>query len=84
VTVNNNIDYPQSLHWHGIVQNATGNGFGPFYDGVPGISQCAIQPGGSFTYRFKLDKEVGTFWYHSHYGNTLGTWRKLAFLLTVY
>lgn len=31
-------------------------------DGVPGISQCPIQPGSSFTYKFTLDSgELGTY-----------------------
>lgn len=35
-------------------------------DGVPGVSQCPIPPGGSFTYTFQAD-QFGTSWYHSHY-----------------
>jgi hypothetical protein len=35
-------------------------------DGVPGIQQCPIPPGGSFTYSFIADL-YGTSWYHSHY-----------------
>lgn len=35
-------------------------------DGVPGISQCAVAPGGTFSYRFKAT-QYGTGWYHSHY-----------------
>lgn len=33
--------------------------------GVPGISQCPIGPGESFTYDFVLDAP-GTLWWHSH------------------
>ena len=40
-------------------------------DGVPGISQCPIQPGKAFTYNFTLT-QYGTYWWHSHYGNTMG------------
>lgn len=36
-------------------------------DGVPFITQCPIQPGTSFTYRFKVVKD-GTHFYHSHSG----------------
>ncbi|MDN5274777.1 MAG: multicopper oxidase [Candidatus Saccharibacteria bacterium] len=47
-----------TLHWHGIdVPNTE--------DGVPGLTQDAVKPGETFTYRFKA-KQVGTFWYHSH------------------
>lgn len=35
-------------------------------DGVPGLSQCPIAPGKSFTYKFRADL-YGTSWYHSHY-----------------
>lgn len=35
-------------------------------DGVPGVQQCPIPPGGSFTYTFLADS-YGTSWYHSHY-----------------
>ena len=40
-------------------------------DGVPGISQCPIPAGSSFTYQFTLTGQYGTFWYHSHMGNTM-------------
>lgn len=64
VTVHNNITGPQegtSLHWHGLLQKGT-----PYEDGVPGISQCPIAPGDSFTYSFIADL-YGSSWYHSHY-----------------
>jgi hypothetical protein len=65
VNVTNHLNTPQSIHWHGIIQNHTG-----YMDGVPGVSQCAIQPGKSFLYTFKLETS-GTFWYHSHYDNSM-------------
>ncbi|KIM77718.1 multicopper oxidase [Piloderma croceum F 1598] len=49
-----------SIHWHGMYQNGTA-----FMDGVPGVTQCPIQSGKSFTYRFNLT-QYGTYWYHSH------------------
>ncbi|KAI4862115.1 putative multicopper oxidase [Hypoxylon rubiginosum] len=64
VTVTNNITNPEegtAIHWHALLQKDT-----PYYDGVPGISQCPIAPGESFTYRFRAD-HVGTTFYHSHY-----------------
>lgn len=42
----------------------------PFNDGPPGISQCPIPPGGSYTYLFKAS-HFGTYWWHSHYGATM-------------
>jgi FtsP/CotA-like multicopper oxidase with cupredoxin domain len=47
-----------TLHWHGLdVPNAE--------DGVAGVTQDAVAPGRSFTYRFVAD-QAGTYWYHSH------------------
>lgn len=40
-----------SFHWHGIHQRGT-----PYYDGAVYVSQCPINPGETFTYRFKVDK----------------------------
>ncbi|CAO2814415.1 unnamed protein product [Amaranthus hypochondriacus] len=50
------------IHWHGIRQLGT-----PWADGTASISQCPINPGETFTYKFKVDK-VGTHFYHGHYG----------------
>ncbi|XP_021279267.1 L-ascorbate oxidase-like [Herrania umbratica] len=50
------------IHWHGIRQLGT-----PWADGTASISQCAINPGETFVYRFKVDRP-GTFLYHGHYG----------------
>ncbi|KAI0599464.1 multicopper oxidase-domain-containing protein [Biscogniauxia sp. FL1348] len=69
VTVNNHIEegYAQgpaegtAIHWHGFHQTGT-----PWMDGVPGVSQCPIAPGKSFTYKFRAEV-YGTSWYHSHY-----------------
>jgi FtsP/CotA-like multicopper oxidase with cupredoxin domain len=70
VTVTNNInsqDEGITLHWHGMSQKRT-----PWYDGVPGVSQCPIAPlGGTFTYTFQAD-QYGTGWYHSHYSSQYG------------
>jgi len=62
VTVNNDMESEgTSLHWHGMLQKKT-----PYMDGVPGVGQCPIPPGGSFTYTFQADL-YGSSWYHSHY-----------------
>jgi FtsP/CotA-like multicopper oxidase with cupredoxin domain len=58
VTLVNRLPVATSLHWHGVrVPNAE--------DGVAGITQDAVAPGGSFTYEF-VAADAGTFWYHSH------------------
>lgn len=47
-----------SVHWHGIL-------LPPEMDGVPYVNNPPIQPGGEFTFRFKI-RQHGTYWYHSH------------------
>jgi hypothetical protein len=60
VRVENRIDEPSLIHWHGLTP--------PWQqDGVPGISGPAIPPGGSAEYDFPL-RFGGTFWMHSHQG----------------
>ena len=64
VTVHNNITGPAegtSIHWHGFLQINT-----PWEDGVPGVTQCPIAPGSSYSYEF-VASLYGTSWYHSHY-----------------
>lgn len=54
----NHLPDPTSIHWHGIrVPNAE--------DGVAGITQNAVRPGGSTVYEF-IANDAGTFWYHAH------------------
>jgi manganese oxidase len=56
--VENRLPEGFSMHWHGLEI--------PFeMDGMPGISQELIPPGGKFTYEFTLHQN-GTFFYHSH------------------
>ncbi|MGW4946545.1 multicopper oxidase family protein [Actinoplanes sp. NPDC004185] len=47
-----------TLHWHGYDVPAG-------EDGVAGVTQDAVPPGGTFTYRFAAE-DAGTYWYHSH------------------
>ena len=55
---NLDVDVGVTIHWHGVdVPNAE--------DGVAGVTQNAVLPGESYTYRFRAD-QVGTFWYHTH------------------
>ncbi|CAG8595576.1 4601_t:CDS:2, partial [Dentiscutata erythropus] len=60
MNVKNELDEDTTIHSHGIFQRGT-----PWYDGVPGQSQCGIPSNGSFTYTFKVEQS-GTYWYHSH------------------
>ena len=58
VLVENRLSEATTVHWHGIrLPNAM--------DGVPGLTQRAIPPGGRFRYEFDLP-DAGTFWYHPH------------------
>ncbi|KAF5026578.1 hypothetical protein F66182_1303 [Fusarium sp. NRRL 66182] len=62
VTVTNSMqDNQTAMHWHGLTQRLGTND----QDGVPGVTECAIPPGFSRTYQFKLT-QYGTAWYHSH------------------
>jgi FtsP/CotA-like multicopper oxidase with cupredoxin domain len=60
VRVQNELDEPSLIHWHGLTPPAR-------LDGVPGISGPAIPPKGEASYRFDLPFS-GTYWMHSHYG----------------
>lgn len=54
----NDLPEPTSVHWHGIrIDNAM--------DGVAGLTQDPVEPGGSFDYDFVLP-DAGTWWYHAH------------------
>ena len=56
--VNDDVESGVTIHWHGVdVPNAE--------DGVAGVTQDAVLPGGRHTYRFRVE-QAGTFWYHTH------------------
>jgi FtsP/CotA-like multicopper oxidase with cupredoxin domain len=56
--VNKDIEEGVTIHWHGLdVPNGE--------DGVAGLTQDAVMPGQTFTYRFRAN-QAGTYWYHSH------------------
>ncbi len=61
VHVTNNTSLSHTIHWHGTHQIGSWQS-----DGVPDITQQAIQPGDTFTYKFKADRP-GTLWYHCHF-----------------
>ena len=58
IIVDNHLPELTSMHWHGFEIPIE-------MDGVPGISQDPILPGGRFVYEFTLHQK-GTFFYHSH------------------
>ncbi|PKU67983.1 Laccase-3 [Dendrobium catenatum] len=61
VKVVNQAKYNITIHWHGIRQMRNGWADGPSY-----VTQCPIQPGGTYTYRFKIENQEGTLWWHAH------------------
>ncbi|MGW1768919.1 multicopper oxidase family protein [Streptomyces sp. NPDC002073] len=60
LTLANHLPQATSLHWHGLALRND-------MDGVPGLTQQDIRPGGSFAYRFKV-AHPGTYWFHPHSG----------------
>ncbi|KAH6837194.1 laccase 3 [Perilla frutescens var. hirtella] len=61
VKVINSARYNVTIHWHGIRQMRT-----PWADGPEYVTQCPIQPGASYTYRFTIENQEGTLWWHAH------------------
>ncbi|KAF2907314.1 hypothetical protein DAI22_12g087600 [Oryza sativa Japonica Group] len=57
----NTSPYSMTLHWHGVLQRGT-----PWADGPAMVTQCPVQPGGNYTYRFNVDGQEGTLWWHAH------------------
>ncbi|MFO0842280.1 MAG: multicopper oxidase family protein [Gemmataceae bacterium] len=58
VAFTNRLPQPSTIHWHGVrVPNRM--------DGVPGVTQPPVPPGGTFVYEF-TPKDAGTFWFHPH------------------
>lgn len=54
----NGVDFPGSIHWHGIrLDNAS--------DGAVGLTQAVVAPGDSFVYPLRFP-DAGIFWYHPH------------------
>ena len=58
IIFDNHLPEPSSIHWHGF-EDMVG------YDGMPGISQEPVKPGGRFVYEFDIH-QTGTYFYHSH------------------
>lgn len=61
VEVTNETPYNITIHWHGVRQRLT-----CWYDGPAYITQCPIQPGNKFTYKFMLQQQKGTLFWHAH------------------
>jgi suppressor of ftsI len=58
VRVTNDIEMPTTIHWHGVRLDNR-------FDGVPGVTQAAIERGESFTYEVHVP-DAGMYWYHPH------------------
>ncbi|RID42801.1 hypothetical protein BRARA_J02661 [Brassica rapa] len=61
VKVLNRARYNITIHWHGVRQMRTGWADGPEF-----VTQCPIRPGKSYTYRFTIQGQEGTLWWHAH------------------
>jgi FtsP/CotA-like multicopper oxidase with cupredoxin domain len=60
VRLDNGLPEETTVHWHGLAPpNAM--------DGVPGITQDPVSPGGEFAYEFTVPT-AGSFMYHAHVG----------------
>ena len=58
IVFDNHLPEPTAPHWHGLEVPIE-------MDGVPGVTQDPIMPGGRFVYEFTVNQN-GTFFYHSH------------------
>ncbi|MGW1032284.1 multicopper oxidase domain-containing protein [Streptomyces antibioticus] len=73
--VNQDVAEGVTVHWHGVdVPNAE--------DGVAGVTQDAVRPGGRHVYRFRANR-TGTFWYHAHQQSSSAVARGLFGALVV-
>jgi len=59
VIFDNHLPEMTSVHWHGLEVPME-------MDGVPGLGQDPVMPGGRYVYEFTLHQH-GTFFYHSHF-----------------
>jgi FtsP/CotA-like multicopper oxidase with cupredoxin domain len=64
VTVNNRLNHPTSLHWHGIALRNDMDGASP--------ASPDIEAGAEFVYRFSVP-HAGTYWAHPHTGLDVDT-----------
>ncbi|KAL6126708.1 hypothetical protein ACLB2K_074754 [Fragaria x ananassa] len=61
IRVTNHGNRNVTIHWHGVKQLGTCWADGPAY-----ITQCPIQPGQNFIYRFTITGQRGTLLWHAH------------------
>ncbi|MDA1028827.1 MAG: multicopper oxidase family protein [Bacteroidetes bacterium] len=59
VTFINDTPFESSIHWHGLRHDNR-------FDGVPGLTQDPVPPGGSFVYTVHFP-DPGIYWYHPHH-----------------
>ncbi|GKU21220.1 unnamed protein product [Fusarium langsethiae] len=62
VHVKNDAPNATAIHFHGMFQNGTNA-----MDGTVGVTQCPIAPNSTFTYKFDVKGQHGTYWYHAHH-----------------
>ena len=60
ITLDNQLPADTTIHWHGIALNNAA-------DGVPGMTQNTVLPGGRFLYEFAVP-DPGTYFFHPHVG----------------
>lgn len=65
VRLTNDLPVDTTIHWHGIALPQE-------MDGVPGLNQDPVAPGGTFDYSFVVP-DPGTYWFHPHVGVQLDT-----------
>jgi FtsP/CotA-like multicopper oxidase with cupredoxin domain len=58
VRFRNRLDQPSTVHWHGVRLDNR-------FDGVPGLTQDPVEPGGEFVYQLRFP-DAGIYWYHPH------------------
>ncbi|KAF4920286.1 Laccase abr2 [Colletotrichum viniferum] len=63
VFLDNQLAFETTMHWHGIYQIDK-----PWNDGLPGVTQYSIQPRDTYTYRFTVQQQYGSYFYHGHFG----------------
>lgn len=56
IRVNNNLSFPTTIHWHGLVVDGE-------HDGGP---HQGIHPSESWNPTFTVDQDAATLWYHPH------------------
>lgn len=76
VVVQNDLDEPTVIHWHGLTVPEK-------MDGHP---RFAIAPGQHYVHEFEIRNRAGTYWYHAHPDTRTGpqVYRGMAGLLIVH